>query len=403
MIIIVITTQLITMCLKIKIKIFKKKMLPKEIFNQENYILDIRTIITIRSKRKRSSYFKQLKPIIVALKLFGVMPFTTHASGPVFTLISWIMLYSLSIFVCLNILLFYKLYGDYKYFVKSDTVVFNLLHRVTGSSIGLISFLLPIFWTDMKNIPEYWNRWNIFQDKFELCMRKPLQLNITKLVWVVTILPTALMAFNILTSLIFVKEWKLNNSILFIIIFGIINLTTGYFYINCHIFRNISKDINQRIMELIVTKGSSTRFREHAELWCYMSHLITDFGIVHGGIYCSIAIVIYISSTTLWFYFTMTLISPENYLVSVIVVPLVFTNSLLMVYSEASYIALSEVGKKLQWKILNSTMSGLVEQTQREIQDFLEMIQLCRPNITFGGFCDVNRELFINLLHFNLK
>lgn len=53
-------------------------MLPKEIFNQENYILDIRAIITIRTKRKRSSYFKQLKPIIVALKLFGVMPFTTH-------------------------------------------------------------------------------------------------------------------------------------------------------------------------------------------------------------------------------------------------------------------------------------------------------------------------------------
>lgn len=74
-----------------------------------------------------------------------------------------------------------------------------------------------------------------------------------------------------------------------------------------------------------------------------MSHLITDFGIVHGGIYCSIAIVIYISSTTLWFYFTMTLISPENYLVSVIIVPLVFTNSILMVYSESSYIALSEV------------------------------------------------------------
>ncbi|XP_026819078.1 gustatory and odorant receptor 24 [Rhopalosiphum maidis] len=338
-------------------------MLPKELFNQENYILDIRTIFMIRTKRKRS-YFKQLKPIIVALKLFGVMPFTTHTSGPVFTLFSWIMLYSL----------------------------------VTGSSLALICFLFPIFWTDMKNIPEYWNRWSIFQDKFELCMRKPFQLNITKRVWVVTILPTALMTFNIVTSLIFVKGWKVNNSILFIAIFGVINLTTGYFYINCHIFRNVSKDINQRIMELIVTKGSSTRFREHAELWCYMSNLITDFGIVHGGIYCSTAIIIYISSTVFWFYFTMTLISPENYLVSVIIVPLVFTNSILMVYSEASYIALSEVGKKFQWKILNSTMGGLMEQTQKEVQDFLEMIQLCRTNITFGGFCDVNRELFLNFI-----
>jgi len=32
-----------------------------------------------------------------------------------------------------------------------------------------------------------------------------------------------------------------------------------------------------------------------------------------------------------------------------------------------------------------------------QVQDFLEMIQLCRTNITFGGFCDVNRELFINV------
>jgi len=56
-------------------------MLPKEIFNLENCIHDFRTIIAIRTKRKRSSYFKQLKPIIVALKLFGVMPFTTNRNG----------------------------------------------------------------------------------------------------------------------------------------------------------------------------------------------------------------------------------------------------------------------------------------------------------------------------------
>lgn len=56
-------------------------MLPKEIFNLENCIYDIRTIIAIRTKRKRLLYFKQLKPIIVALKLFGVMPFTTHTNG----------------------------------------------------------------------------------------------------------------------------------------------------------------------------------------------------------------------------------------------------------------------------------------------------------------------------------
>lgn len=56
-------------------------MIPKDIFNLENCIHDIRTIIAIRTKRRKSSYFKQLQPIIIALKLFGVMPFTTHPSG----------------------------------------------------------------------------------------------------------------------------------------------------------------------------------------------------------------------------------------------------------------------------------------------------------------------------------
>lgn len=79
-------------------------------------------------------------------------------------------------------------------------------------------------------------------------MRKPLQLNLTKLVWTVTIVPTAIMTLNIGTSGFFVKVWKVSNSIMFIIIFGIVNLSTGYFYINCRIFRSISREINQRIM-----------------------------------------------------------------------------------------------------------------------------------------------------------
>lgn len=29
--------------------------------------------------------------------------------------------------------------------------------------MSLVVFAIPIFWMDMKNIPNYWNRWNIFE------------------------------------------------------------------------------------------------------------------------------------------------------------------------------------------------------------------------------------------------
>lgn len=86
--------------------------------------------------------------------------------------LSWIMLYSFSVFVCLISLTFYKFYLDYMYFLAPDTYTFNLLTRIAGTSITLITFTVPIFWIDMRNIPEYWNRWNIFQvcifDKFKI-------------------------------------------------------------------------------------------------------------------------------------------------------------------------------------------------------------------------------------------
>lgn len=83
-------------------------------------------------------------------------------------------------------------------------------------------------------------------------MQKPLQLNITKRVWAVTIVPTALMTLNIGISAVFVKVWVMSNAIMFMIIFAIINLSTGYFYINCHIFQNVIRDINQRIVVRIL-------------------------------------------------------------------------------------------------------------------------------------------------------
>lgn len=58
----------------------KNKMFLKKIFVRDKSIHDFRTI-TIRIKYKNSSYLEHLKPIIVALKLFGVMPLTENEDG----------------------------------------------------------------------------------------------------------------------------------------------------------------------------------------------------------------------------------------------------------------------------------------------------------------------------------
>lgn len=90
-------------------------------------------------------------------------------------------------------------------------------------------------------------------------------------------------------------------------------------------------------------KGSTTKFREHAELWYHMSQLITDFGIVHGGMFCSIALVMYVISTITLFVLFMTLLSAEKEMATAVILPSVFANSVLVIYSESAYVALSEV------------------------------------------------------------
>lgn len=85
-----------------------------------------------------------------------------------------------------------------------------------------------------------------------------------------------------------------------------------------------------------------------------MSHMITDFGIVHSGMCCSIAIIMYIVSTINLFSIFSTLISSHSHKVSAIILPAIFTNSILMIYSESAYIALSEV------KLLSLQENGIV-------------------------------------------
>lgn len=84
--------------------------------------------------------------------------------GPVYIIFSRILLYSFSIFLLLILLLFYKFYVDFKYFYESpDKDVFNFVSRIGGTSLVFVIFSIPFFWSDMKSVSEYWNRWAVFQ------------------------------------------------------------------------------------------------------------------------------------------------------------------------------------------------------------------------------------------------
>lgn len=63
------------------------------------------------------------------------------------------------------------------------------------------------------------------------------------------------------------------------------------------------------------------------------------------------------------------------------------------------YLRVKEMSSRSVWN--NENQNDVNKITYMfQVQDFLEMIQLCRTNISFGGFCDVNRELFINVSFF---
>jgi hypothetical protein len=59
--------------------LIKKKMFSKQIFVYKNNAYDRKN--TVRIKNQKSTYFKQLKLNIIALKLFGVMPLTEDENG----------------------------------------------------------------------------------------------------------------------------------------------------------------------------------------------------------------------------------------------------------------------------------------------------------------------------------
>lgn len=74
-------------------------MLKKKIFILEKSTRhDIRTI-SVRIKWKNSAYPEQLKPILVALQLFGVMPLTNHKNGKNLTITIYYYYLQMDIFL----------------------------------------------------------------------------------------------------------------------------------------------------------------------------------------------------------------------------------------------------------------------------------------------------------------
>lgn len=88
-------------------------------------------------------------------------------------------------------------------------------------------------------------------------MQKKLPLNLKKRVWVVTIVPTAAYIVNVGIQFSYITYWNKIIVTMSIILAGIINLSTAFFYVNCYVFRVISLDVNQRIMVSIVPRHNS--------------------------------------------------------------------------------------------------------------------------------------------------
>ncbi|XP_050441095.1 gustatory and odorant receptor 24-like [Adelges cooleyi] len=332
------------------------------------------------------------------MRTFALLPYTKKGKTMRFQLLSLVSMYTCIVY-------FYFGFTIIKNFLENvlilmtkneDITLRDFLDKFMGLPLKLCIFIIPLFWIDMYGIINYWHQWDSFQGKYESCTGKELTFqNATTRIRLLITIPIMLISLNIF--LVCKRmHWKCKpiSALNYIYIYVAISLITGYYHANSYMFQVTARDINQRILKVLVKSKSSTiTFRDHVELWCHLSQLIKDFGNAHSSIYCSTALIMYIACAMSVFMFLVCFLVAVDKS-SNMLYPILFTNAIVLMFCEGAYMILKEMGSDLQWKILNINVSGLNESMKHEVQDFIEIIQLSRTSMNFGGFCEINRNLY---------
>ncbi|KXJ77253.1 gustatory and odorant receptor 22-like [Aedes albopictus] len=343
-------------------------------------------------------FYRDHKLLLVLFRGLAVMPILRSSPGRItFDWRSWASIYAYCFYAVSTIIVLIVGYERLK--ILQDTKKFD--EYIYG--ILFVIFLVPHFWIPFvgwgvaKHVAVYKTMWGAFQVRYYRVTGTNLQFPYLKILIVMFSVGCLVCAIVFLLSLsILLEGFALWHTSAYYHIITMLNMNSALWYINCRGIRVASSSLSDRFRKDVAIECTAAMISQYRFLWLNLSELLQALGNAYARTYSTYCLFMF-ANITIAIYGALSEVIDHGFGFSFkeigLIVDTVYCSTLLFIFCDCSHNATLQVAQGVQDTLLGINLLKVDLPTQKEIDLFIQAIEMNPAIVSLKGYAEVNREL----------
>ncbi|XP_055532855.1 gustatory and odorant receptor 22-like isoform X2 [Wyeomyia smithii] len=343
-------------------------------------------------------FYRDHKLLLVLFRALAVMPILRSSPGRItFNWKSWASIYAYCFYVVSTIVVLIVGYERIK--ILQNTKKFD--EYIYG--IVFVLFLVPHFWIPFvgwgvaKHVAVYKTGWGTFQVRYYRVTGTNLEFPHLKLLIVIFSVGCLVVAIIFLLSLSFLLEgFTLWHTSAYYHIITMLNMNSSLWYINCRGILVASSSLSKRFRKDVAIECTAAMISQYRFLWLNLSELLQLLGNVYARTYSTYCLFMF-ANITVAIYGALSEVIDHGFGFSFkeigLIIDALYCSTLLFIFCDCSHNATLQVAQGVQDTLLGINLLKVDQPTQKEIDLFIQAIEMNPAIVSLKGYADVNREL----------
>ncbi|KPI94482.1 Gustatory and odorant receptor 22 [Papilio xuthus] len=343
-------------------------------------------------------FYRDHKLLLVLFRALAVMPITRSRPGTItFSWTSSATIYAICFYILTTVIVLnvgYERIMILRSIRKFDDYIYAILFVV---------FLVPHFWIPFvgwgvaHQVAIYKTNWGKFQVRYYKVTGENLKFPNLKLSIMIISVGCLLLAVCFLLSLYALLDgFLLRHTIAYLHIITMINMNCALWYINCKGIKIASQSLSECFRRDVDIECSAKLISRYRYLWLNLSELLQSLGNAYARTYSTYCLFMFFN-ITIAIYGALSEIVDHGFGFSFkevgLFVDAAYCSALLFIFADCSHKSTLKVAAGVVETLMSIDVLSVDRPTQKEIDHFIQAIEMNPAVVSLKGYAHVNREL----------
>ncbi|XP_045448065.1 gustatory and odorant receptor 22-like [Melitaea cinxia] len=348
-------------------------------------------------------FYRDHKLLLVLFRALAVMPITRSRPGTItFSWKSRATAYAIFFYIVATVVVLivgYERILILRSTKKFDDYIYSIL---------FVAFLVPHFWIPFvgwgvaHQVAIYKTNWGKFQVRYYRVTGENLQFPNLKTSIVIISVGCLLLAICFLLSLCALLDgFLLRHTTAYYHIITMINMNCALWYINCKGIKIASQSLSECFRRDVHRECTANLISSYRFLWLNLSEQLQLLGNAYARTYSTYCLFMFFN-ITIAVYGALSEIVDHGFGFSFkeigLFVDALYCSTLLFIFADCSHKSTLKVAAGVQDTLLSIDVLSVDRPTQKEIDHFIQAIEMNPAVVSLKGYAHVNRELLTSAI-----